>query len=548
MSEMRTEAHAESPAQGAGPRAGRVDRLLLAGGAAPVRAGAIAHPDGRRRRRQWAFTLLCCYVGAGLGLLVTTSFLGLRRYLRQRGVEMPDDMAAVWIGLGAAMIVVLLFLVALLPRPAAEYPISQFPLTFTTPERESSRWAVGNDGADKNDPDSQSRVTDEDEQDESAGPETRKNTDSREASDEGESGEGKAKDSGESSSEKSDSAKQKPSDQSQQREQGDQRKEPSDRSDQDDRGEKSESPSDDKSESGERRDRDSQKGEKSEEQEEREQGQRDTDDPESKDDEQQSDSSESQPRDKETSDDQQRRDQDENIARSRRKPIEVVEQAVAATEQAFAAVAARQYVARRDIQADHLRVAAGRRRLCVVEIARPRVGRDRAVSARAARLLGKSVRREKSIGGRGRGRGVEENAAAALLGLSRSVYFGAGRATSARADCPLHVRGVGGLGARAGMSAGGGPDASRVRATSARPVRVAFRGSEPVGRSLLAGGVRPGASGRAEYRAAGAALAGNEGDSATAGHSRRPIVRLTCRLLQLNSCLASEHPGGPSDN
>ena len=41
------------------------------------------------------------YVASGLGLLLTTSFLGLRRYLRQRRLEMPVTMAPVWLLLGA---------------------------------------------------------------------------------------------------------------------------------------------------------------------------------------------------------------------------------------------------------------------------------------------------------------------------------------------------------------------------------------------------------------------------------------------------------------
>src|SRR5687768_6095974 len=51
-------------------------------------------------RRRYAFGLLAVYVAAALCLLVTTSFLGLRRYLRQRRVEMPAPMAATWVSLG----------------------------------------------------------------------------------------------------------------------------------------------------------------------------------------------------------------------------------------------------------------------------------------------------------------------------------------------------------------------------------------------------------------------------------------------------------------
>jgi hypothetical protein len=123
--------------------------------------GQMLVPVADAGRRLWTFQLLCTYVAAGLGLLVTTSFVGLRRYLRQRGVQMPPQMAGVWIALGAAIIVVLLAICAILPRPAAEYQAARmpdFPFKFTTPERESNRHAMGKEGADKNSPDSQSRT------------------------------------------------------------------------------------------------------------------------------------------------------------------------------------------------------------------------------------------------------------------------------------------------------------------------------------------------------------------------------------------------------
>jgi hypothetical protein len=88
--------------------------------------------------RRYAFWLLCVYVASGLGLLVTTSFLGLRRYLRQRRIEMPTLMANLWLGCGATIIGLLLILAALLPRPSAEYPISQLPFTLGSPGQPSA--------------------------------------------------------------------------------------------------------------------------------------------------------------------------------------------------------------------------------------------------------------------------------------------------------------------------------------------------------------------------------------------------------------------------
>jgi hypothetical protein len=109
-------------------------------------------------RRRYAFGLLAVYVAAGLSLLVTTSFLGLRRYLRQRNVEMPAPMAATWVSLGGALILVVMFAAALLPRPAAEYAAAQPPWRVGSPgDNSSNRVSVGNEGT--VDPEAEERVT-----------------------------------------------------------------------------------------------------------------------------------------------------------------------------------------------------------------------------------------------------------------------------------------------------------------------------------------------------------------------------------------------------
>jgi hypothetical protein len=115
-------------------------------------------PPSEVGRRQDAFGLLAVYVAAALSLLVTTSFLGLRRYLRQRRVEMPAPMAATWVSLGAVLILLVMFTAALLPRPNAEYAISQAPWQAAAPgDLESSEVSVGSEGTD--DPTANNRVT-----------------------------------------------------------------------------------------------------------------------------------------------------------------------------------------------------------------------------------------------------------------------------------------------------------------------------------------------------------------------------------------------------
>ena len=74
-------------------------------------------------RRQFAFWLMGAYVGCGLGLLLTTCFLGLRRYLRQRRLQMPAAMTAAWMTAGGGLILALLVVGALLPRPRPEYSL-----------------------------------------------------------------------------------------------------------------------------------------------------------------------------------------------------------------------------------------------------------------------------------------------------------------------------------------------------------------------------------------------------------------------------------------
>jgi len=99
--------------------------------------------------RAYAFRLICVYVACALGLLLTTSFLGLRRYLRQRHMSMPADMAGVWLGLGATMIVAVLLACLVLPRPGATLSLSQLPFPIrldSKDHQQTSPYAVGRDG------------------------------------------------------------------------------------------------------------------------------------------------------------------------------------------------------------------------------------------------------------------------------------------------------------------------------------------------------------------------------------------------------------------
>jgi hypothetical protein len=104
--------------------------------------------------RRYIFKLLALYVACALGLLLTTSFLGLRRYLRQRRLEMPGDMAATWIGVGATMIVALLLFCLFLPRRNPEYSVTHLPIfAGSRDDLRTSEHAFGHDGPQREDAD-----------------------------------------------------------------------------------------------------------------------------------------------------------------------------------------------------------------------------------------------------------------------------------------------------------------------------------------------------------------------------------------------------------
>jgi hypothetical protein len=118
--------------------------------------GQLFIPAGDLSARQDAFNLLCIYTGSGLGLLMATSFLGLRRYLRQRRQEMPLSIVNLWLTIGGLMIAGVMLAAMLLPRPNAEYAISEPPFRIGSPDQQSSQYGAGRDGVEENQPSAQS--------------------------------------------------------------------------------------------------------------------------------------------------------------------------------------------------------------------------------------------------------------------------------------------------------------------------------------------------------------------------------------------------------
>lgn len=81
--------------------------------------GQMVLPLDETGARRSGLVFLSIYLAAALGLLLTTSFLGLRRYLRQRYLKMPPSIAAAWLKFGAAVAILVLGLAYFLPRPGA---------------------------------------------------------------------------------------------------------------------------------------------------------------------------------------------------------------------------------------------------------------------------------------------------------------------------------------------------------------------------------------------------------------------------------------------
>ncbi|MFN5951607.1 MAG: hypothetical protein ACK43N_24170, partial [Pirellulaceae bacterium] len=81
--------------------------------------GQLAIPAYETLARQRAILFLFGYLLCALSLLVVTSFLGIRRYLRRRNIEMPAGVTSAWLFWGVGSILAVLFAVWLLPLPSS---------------------------------------------------------------------------------------------------------------------------------------------------------------------------------------------------------------------------------------------------------------------------------------------------------------------------------------------------------------------------------------------------------------------------------------------
>ncbi|QDU98725.1 DUF4129 domain-containing protein [Lignipirellula cremea] len=118
--------------------------------------GQMLLPAGSSNTGAWF--CLALYMASALALLVSTSLLGLRRYLRQRNVEMPPNVTAGWMGGGGILILALLAVCFLAPLPGRWLARFNAGSWIESPARQiASRFGWGKEGA--NDPQSKAPAT-----------------------------------------------------------------------------------------------------------------------------------------------------------------------------------------------------------------------------------------------------------------------------------------------------------------------------------------------------------------------------------------------------
>ena len=126
--------------------------LYFALAALPLFAlGQSLIPSDDSARRATTFWCMAGYIGSALMLLVTTSLMGLRRYLEERGARIPPALTYGWLGLGAGLVVLFLAVGAVLPRPHSETPLVDLGTTSKGDRRASDYAVVRDSNAGKGD-------------------------------------------------------------------------------------------------------------------------------------------------------------------------------------------------------------------------------------------------------------------------------------------------------------------------------------------------------------------------------------------------------------
>jgi hypothetical protein len=105
--------------------------------------GQVLLPRSAAGSHRLGLAFLVVYMAAALGLLVTTSFLGLRRYLRQRYLQMPASIAFAWVKFGGGIAILIVVGALFVPRPGANAFWSAFRRQADYRLRQASQYAAG---------------------------------------------------------------------------------------------------------------------------------------------------------------------------------------------------------------------------------------------------------------------------------------------------------------------------------------------------------------------------------------------------------------------
>jgi hypothetical protein len=107
--------------------------------------GQVLLPRNTAGSHRLGMAFLIVYMASALGLLVATSFLGLRRYLRQRYLRMPASIAFAWVKFGGGIALLIVVGALFVPRPGANAFWGDFRRQADYRLRQASQYAAGQD-------------------------------------------------------------------------------------------------------------------------------------------------------------------------------------------------------------------------------------------------------------------------------------------------------------------------------------------------------------------------------------------------------------------
>ena len=108
----------------------------------------------------WVYVLFAMYLGSTLCLLMTTSLLGLERYLAKRKLHVPGAVAQNWLVVGTVFALSMVLAVLILPKPGGSQSLEWLAQWSSPVQEGDSKLAPGNDGQ-QEDPKAQKQRVDE---------------------------------------------------------------------------------------------------------------------------------------------------------------------------------------------------------------------------------------------------------------------------------------------------------------------------------------------------------------------------------------------------